>query len=209
MGLDRPDTFFENPPEMDPDAGTDVTALLAKIRANDPTARNELLSQLYDELRKMAASLLMREPPGHTLQTTALLHEALQRLLGSNVLEKAPDRCYLFAAVHRAMRQVLTDYARQRSAKKRGGAAHRRVSLDEVLDRITTRWSLSELDLVAIAEALDGLEKRNARQRLIVDLKIFSSLSNSEVARQLSIAESTVERDFRLARAYLSRQLAG
>src|SRR5689334_15893344 len=107
------------------DRGPNITGLLKRIRANDPAARDELLSQLYDELRRMAGALLLKEPPGHTWQSAALLNEALQRLLGSGALERAPDRRYLFAAVHKAMCQVLTDHARRRIAAKRGGACTR------------------------------------------------------------------------------------
>ena len=193
---------------MTPDRGPDITVLLKRIQANDPNAQGELLSQLYDELHRMAAGLLLKEPPGHMAQATTLLNEALERLLGSNALANAPDRRYLFAAVHRAMRQVLADHARRRNAAKRGGA-YKRVPLDDVLDRVTISWKLSELELITIHEALERLEQRSTRQMSVVDLKVFGGLSTPEVARQLDISESTVEREFRSARAYLSQQLAG
>jgi RNA polymerase sigma factor (TIGR02999 family) len=193
---------------MTPDPGPDITDLLERIRDTDPNARDELLTRLYDELRRMAAALLVKEPAGHTLQSAALLNEALQRLLGNGVLERSPDRRYLFAAVHKSMCQVLTDYARRRIAGKRGGAS-RRVPLDDALDRVQSKWDLGAIDLIAINEALEQLERRSERQRTIVDLKIFCGLSNREVAEQLEISEATVEREFRVARAFLSRQLAG
>ena len=192
---------------MTPDRGPDISGLLERIRENDPTARSELLSALYDELRRMARALLRREQPGIIPHSTSLLNEAMERLLGSGVLEAAPDRRYLFAAVHRAMRQVLVDHGRQRLSAKRGGG-YERFPLDDVLEQVTNDWALSPLDLMAINEALEQLEERSTRQRTIVDLKIFGGLTNREVAEQLEISEATVERDFRLARAFLSRQLA-
>ncbi len=193
---------------MTPDQGTDITGLLGRIRAGDPAARSELLSQLYDELRLIASQHLTKEQPGHTLQATALVNEVLVRLLGGGALEKAPDRQFLFGAIHKAMRQVLVEHARRRIAAKRGGAYHR-VPLDDVLDQLVTHWNLSDLDLVAIHEALGQLEQRSSRLRSVVDLKILGGLKNHEIAEQLGVSEGTVERDFRLARAFLSRQLAG
>jgi RNA polymerase sigma factor (TIGR02999 family) len=185
--------------------GPDITALLRRIRENDDAARAELLSQLYDQLRKAAAALLRKEAPGHTLQSASLLNEALGRLLDCHLLENAPDRSYLFASIHKAMRQVLTDHARARAAAKRGGAKTR-VALDDVLDRIAADWKLE--DVIEVNDALDALEERSGRQRAVVDLKVFGCLSNREIADQLGISEPTVERDFRLARAFLSRRLA-
>jgi RNA polymerase sigma factor (TIGR02999 family) len=193
---------------MTPEPDGEITKLLQRVRDSDPDARDELLTRLYDELRRMAAALLAKEPAGHTLQSAALLNEALQRLLGNGVLERSPDRRYLFAAVHKSMGQVLTDHARRRIASKRGGA-YSRVPLDDTLDRVKSRWNQDALDLIAINDALEQLEQRSGRQRTIVDLKIFGGLSNREVAEQLEVSEATVEREFRMARAFLSRQLAG
>jgi RNA polymerase sigma-70 factor (ECF subfamily) len=185
-----------------------ITGLIERIRANDSDALGELFSQLYDELRHMASQLLTREPPGHTLQTTALLNEALRRLLEDDTLREASDRRFLFATIHMAMRRVLVDHARRRITAKRGGA-YERVPLDDVIDRLSARWSLSDVDLIAIHEAMGQLEKRSVRQREVIDLKVFGCLSNREIADQLGVSAGTVERDFRLARAFLSRQLDG
>ncbi len=193
---------------MTPSGDLDITGLLNRIRADDPRAVDELLSQVYADLRRMAAQLMRDEPPGHTLQPTALLHEAVQRLLGGNALKTAPDRHNLFAAVYQAMRRVLVDHARRRLALRRGGA-YEQVPIDEVLDELASHWNLTELDLIAIHEALGRLEERSARQRMVVDLKVLGRMTNSQVAEELGMSEGTVERDFRLARAFLSRELAG
>jgi RNA polymerase sigma factor (TIGR02999 family) len=185
----------------------DINVLLERIRANEPEAESELLSQIYDELRRMAASLMRKEFPGHTLQGTAVVNEAVVLLLGKHVLEQASDQHHLFASIHMVMRHVLIDHARRRKAKTQSGS-HKRVPLDGVLEQILAKRGLSDLELLAIDESLQLLEQRSSRQRSIVELKIFSSLSNREVAEQLGIAEPTVERDFRLARAFLSQQLA-
>jgi RNA polymerase sigma factor (TIGR02999 family) len=187
--------------------GADITGLLERIRADDAEAVDQLLSQLYGELRRAAAQFMGNEPPGHTLQPTALVHETLQRLLAGNALKNAPDRRYLFAAIYRTMRRVLAEHARRRLTAKRGGS-YRRVEFDDVLDQLTGRWSLSDVDLVAVDEALEILAQRSTRQRSVIDLKVFGELSNREIAEQLGVSEGTVERDFRLARAFLSRQLA-
>jgi RNA polymerase sigma factor (TIGR02999 family) len=187
---------------------TTITELIDRMRADDPSAMGDLFSQIYDELRYMASQLLNGEPPGHTLQTTALLNEALGRLFEDHTLRKASDRHFLFSAIHMAMRRVLVDHARRRITAKRGGT-YQRVPLDDVIDRVSARWSLSEVDMVAIHEALGQLEKRSIRQREVIDLKVFGCFSNREIAERLGLSEGTVERDFRLARAFLSHQLDG
>ena len=188
--------------------GANITGLIERIRANDSDAPGELFSQLYDELRGMASQLLTIEPPGHTLQTTALLNEAFRRLLEDDSLTKASDARFLFATIHTAMRRVLVDHARRRMTAKRGGA-FQRVPLDDVIDRLSAQWNLSDVDLIAIHEAMGQLGKRSARQLDVIDLKVFGCLSNREIAERLGVSEGTVERDFRLARAFLSRQLDG
>jgi RNA polymerase sigma factor (TIGR02999 family) len=185
-----------------------ITGLINRMRADDPHALGELLSQLYDELRHMASQLLMREAPGHTLQTTALLNEALGRLLEDHRLKNASDRRFVFATIHMAMRRVLVDYARRRITAKRGGA-YQRIPLDDAVDRVAAKWSLSEVDMIAIHTAMGQLEQRSVRQREVIDLKVFGCLSNREIAERLGVSEGTVERDFRLARAFLSRELDG
>lgn len=186
----------------------DVTGLLERIRADDPDAMGELVCQLYGPLRNVAARLLSNEPPGHTLQATALVHEAFRRLLESGGMTEAADRGRLFASIHKAMRWVLVDHARRRISLKRG-RDYQRVPLDDVLEDLTARWSLSDSDLIAIHQALELLEQRSGRQRVVVDMKIVGCMKNHEVARELGVSEGTVERDFRLARAFLSQQLAG
>src|SRR5271169_5558462 len=111
----------------------DLTLMLARARGGDEPARGELIALVYNELRQVATRLMRRERPDHTLAPTAVVHEAVIRMMGDAVFEKAPDRAYLFAAASRAMREVLLDHARRRSAERRGGG-RRRVPLDSVVD---------------------------------------------------------------------------
>jgi RNA polymerase sigma factor (TIGR02999 family) len=182
----------------------DVTLLLARARTGDERARSDLISQVYDELRRVAARLMRREHPGHTLPPTALVHEAMIRLLGGATLVTAPDRSYLFAAAARAMREILIEHARRRDAARRGGG-WRRVPLDLVVDYFEEQG----LDLIAVHEALDRLAGLHQRQSQVVTLRYFGGLTVPEIAASLGVSVGTVERDWRIARAWLSNQLPG
>jgi RNA polymerase sigma factor (TIGR02999 family) len=142
------------------------------------------------------------ERPDHTLPPTAVVHEAVIRLLGTAALEKAPDRNYLFAAASRAMREVLIEHARNRQAQRRGGK-WQRVPLDSVVDYFEAQG----LDVVAIHEALDRLAALNERQSRVMTLRYFGGLTMPEIAEALDVSLVTVERDWRLARAWLRGQL--
>ncbi len=179
-----------------------LTQLLGRARAGNSRAREELVDLIYDELRQVAARLMRRERPDHTLSATAVVHEAMIRLLSDSVLDHASDRNYLFAAALRAMRQVLVDHARRRSADRRGGR-RRRVPLDSVLEYFNDQG----LDVVAVHEALDRLAELNPRQAHVMTLRYFGGMSVAEVAEALGVAVVTVERDWRLARAWLGDQL--
>jgi RNA polymerase sigma factor (TIGR02999 family) len=181
----------------------EMTLLLGQARAGDERARDELVALAYDQLRRVASGLMKRERPDHTLSATAVVHEAVIRLLRDSVLDSAPDRSYLFAAAARAMRQVLIDHARQRAAGRRGGG-RRRVPLDAVLDYFEGQ----KLDVVAVHEALDRLAELNERQAQVMTLRYFGGMTVPEVAEALGVAVATVERDWRLARAWLGGQLA-
>ena len=189
---------------MDRVPAGDLTAILDEARAGVPHARDRLVRAIYGELRRMARGLMRRERPGHTLQASALVHEALIRLFDDDALAKAPDRHYLFAAAAQAMRQVLVDHARRRHAAKRG-EGHRRVPLDEVLAPFEER----HLDVLALHEAIDRLTERHPRQGLVVVLRFFAGLSIAEVAEALDVSTGTVEGDWRIARAWLRGQLGG
>src|SRR5436190_1712746 len=174
----------------------DLTLMLGRARAGDEAARDELLVQVYDELRRVAARLMRRERVDHTLSPTAVVHEAVIRLLGEAVLDKAADRGYLFASATRAMREVLIDHARRRAADRRGGG-RRRVPLDAVVDYFEGQG----LELVAVHEALDRLAERDDRQAQVMTLRYFGGMTVPEVAAALGVSVVTVERDWRLARA--------
>ncbi len=181
-----------------------LTLILGRARNGDNGARSELLTLVYDELRGIASRLMRRERADHTLSPTAVVHEAVIRLLGEAVLEKAADRSYLFAAAARAMREVLIDHARRRAADRRGGG-RRRVPLDAVVDYFQGQG----LDLVAVHEALDRLAERDERQSQVMTLRYFGGMTVPEVAAALGVSVVTVERDWRVARAWLMGELGG
>jgi RNA polymerase sigma factor (TIGR02999 family) len=179
-----------------------LTQLLGRARAGNQRARDDLVALIYDELRQAAGRLMRRERPDHTLSATAVVHEAMIRLLSDSVLDHASDRNYLFAAALRAMRQVLVDHARRRSAGRRGGS-RQRLPLDSVLEYFDGQG----LDVAAVHEALDRLAELNPRQAHVMTLRYFGGMSVPEVAETLGVAVVTVERDWRLARAWLGDQL--
>jgi RNA polymerase sigma-70 factor, ECF subfamily len=178
--------------------------LLEQARAGDERARGELIARIYDELRQVASNLMRRERADHTLSPTAVVHEAVIRLLGEAVFEKAADRGFLLAAAARAMREVLIDHARRRAAARRGGGMAR-VPLDAVVDYLEGQ----RLDVVAVHEALDRLAALDGRQAQVTTLRYFGGMTVAEVAAALGVSVATVEQDWRLARAWLAGQLGG
>ncbi|AGA28270.1 ECF-type sigma factor [Singulisphaera acidiphila] len=180
----------------------DLTLILGRARAGDEQARDELIALIYDELRQVASRLMRRERTDHTLSPTAVVHEAVIRLLGDAVFDRAADRSFLFASAARAMREVLIDHARRRAADRRGGG-RQRIPLDLVLDYFDEQG----LDVVAVHEALDRLSAWNERQGQVMTLRYFGGLTVPEVAAALDVSVVTVERDWRLARAWLGGQL--
>jgi RNA polymerase sigma factor (TIGR02999 family) len=181
-----------------------VTLLLERAHAGDERARDELIALIYGELHQVASGLMRRERPDHTLSPTAVVHEAVIRLLGGSVFDKAPDRGFLFASAARAMREVLIDHARRRATDRHGGG-RRRVPLDAMVDYFHEQG----VDLVAVHEALDRLAELDGRQAQVVTLRYFGGLTVPEVAAALGVSVGTVERDWRIARAWLSNQLRG
>ena len=178
----------------------ELTLILARARAGDEGARDKLLAQVYDELRQVASGLMRRERADHTLSPTAVVNEAVIRLLGDAIFDKAADRSFLFASAARAMREVLIDHARRRAADRRGGG-RRRVPLDAVVDYFQAQG----LDLVAVHEALDRLAERDWRQAQVMTLRYFGGMTVPEVAAALGVSTVTVERDWRLARRLACR----
>jgi RNA polymerase sigma factor (TIGR02999 family) len=182
----------------------DLTAIINEARAGGADAQERLVRAIYAHLRRTASGLLRRERPGHTLQPTALVHEALLRLLDADTLADAPNRRYLFAIAAQAMRQVLVDHARHRKARKREGNRVR-VPLDPVL----AGFDEQGLDVIDLHEALERLAQDHPRQAQVVTLRFFGGLSVAEVAETLAVSEKTIKCDWRFARAWLRGQLGG
>lgn len=189
---------------MGTEPGCELTAILDAVRAGSPDARDRLVRAIYAELRRTAGGLMRRERPDHTLQPSALVHEALVRLLSGQALTDAPDRHYLFGAAAQAMRQVLVDHARRRRAGKRLGDRVR-VPLDAALVAFDARG----LDVLSLHEALERLAGSHHRPAQVVELRFFGGLSVPEVAEALGVSDTTVEADWRFARAWLRGQLGG
>jgi RNA polymerase sigma-70 factor (ECF subfamily) len=160
-----------------------------------------LMGLVYDELRQLAGSFLRRQAPGHTLQPTALVHEAYIRLAKRTSLD-CESRAHFFNIAAQAMRQILVDHARRRRAAKRGGSGVK-VTLDEGVARTET----PDVDLLSLMEALEGLSKLNQRHSDIVTLRFFGGLTVEEVAQQLGVTTRTVELDWRMARSWLVSEL--
>ena len=189
---------------MGTDPRVDLSLLLQDVRAGRDGAQDRLVQAIYAELRRTAGGLMRRERPGHTLQTTALVHEALLRLLDGDTLADVPNRRYLLAAAAQAMRQVLVDHARRRNARKRDGNRVR-VPLDQVLAGFDEKG----LDVIDLHEALERLAQEHPRPAQVVDLRYFGGLSIPEVAEALAVSDTTIESDWRFARAGLKGQLGG
>jgi len=178
-----------------------VTSLLKQWKGGDDSALDRLLPLVYAELRRIAARHLRRERAGHSLQPTGLVHEAYLRLVGAPGPEWQ-DRAHFFGVSARLMRQILVDHARARGAAKRGGAA-RRVTLTDHVEPAVER----DLDLLALDEALRRLEEMDPVQGRVVELRYFTGLSIEETAEVLGKSPATVNREWRMARAWLRREL--
>lgn len=180
---------------------TQVTELLVRWRSGDEEALHALMPLVYDEMRHLAHRYLRRERPGHTLQSTALVHEAFMRLTG-NAPPQWEDRTHFFGIMAHLMRQILVEYARSRNAGKRGGAAVKvTVGGAEEFAR------KPDLDVVALDDALKDLATIDPQQSRVVELRFFSGLSIEETAEVMGISASTVKRDWNTARAWLFREL--
>lgn len=179
----------------------DVTQLLVKWGKGDPAALEELTPVVYDELRRLARHYMANERTGHTLQATALVNEAYMRLVDIHKVQWQ-NRAHFFAMSARLMRRILVDSARSRKYQKRGAGAQK-VSLDE-------RLMVSEpgRDLVALDDALEQLAKVDERKSRVVEMRFFGGLSVEETAEALSVSVDTVMRDWKLAKAWLLRELA-
>ncbi|HUE83410.1 MAG TPA: sigma-70 family RNA polymerase sigma factor [Pyrinomonadaceae bacterium] len=185
---------------MQPPEG--VTQLLLKWNAGDPAALERLMPLVYDELRRLANNYLRRERQGHTLQPTALVNEAYLRLVDQKNA-KWQNRAQFYGIAAQLMRRILVDHARLRHAEKRGGAEQQRLSITSA-EAVATK---PDLDVLALHEALEELAVIDPQQSRIVELKFFGGLSIEETAEVLGIGHATVERDWKMARAWLRRKL--
>jgi RNA polymerase sigma factor (TIGR02999 family) len=181
----------------------ELTQLLIAWSKGDERALEQLAPLVYAELRKLAHRYMNRERAGHTLQTTAVVHEAFLRLLG-NPQENWQNRAHFYAIAAQMMRRILVDYARANSRAKRGGEITR-VALDDI-DAPVAEPALDP-DVIALDEALEKLAEIDPRRSRVVELRFFGGLSVEETARVLQVAPDTVVRDWRVAKAWLFRYL--
>jgi len=185
---------------MQPPEG--ITQLLVRWNGGDKTAMDQLMPLVQSELRRLAGNYLRRERPGHTLQPTALVNEAYLRLVDQ---KKAnwQNRAQFYGIAAQLMRRILVDHARQHNAAKRGGSDQQRLS-------ITSAHAVSDkpnLDLLALHEALEELAAIDPQQGRIVELKFFGGLSIEETAEVMDLGHATIERDWKMARAWLRLKL--
>jgi RNA polymerase sigma-70 factor (ECF subfamily) len=185
-----------------PPAPQNVTELLIGRSKGDKEALDALVPLVYDELRRQASRYLRHERVGHTLQTTALIHEAYLRLVDQKNVHWQ-NRAHFFGIAAQLMRRILVDHARTRKRAKRGGSDVR-ISLSEA----TLKTRAQDLDIVALDEALERLAAIDEQQSKIVELRFFSGLTVEETAEVLSISPATVKRDWSMAKAWLHREIS-
>jgi RNA polymerase sigma factor (TIGR02999 family) len=178
----------------------DVTTLLARWSGGDQGALEELTPLVYDELRRLAGRYMRRERAGHTLESTALVHEAYLRLVDQKV--QWQNRSHFFAIAAQLVRRILVDHARTRDRVKRGSGAVK-LSLDEALDVPGQR----DIEMVALDDALNGLAIIDQQQARIVELRFFAGLSIEETAEAVGVSPATVKRDWVMAKAWLAREM--
>jgi RNA polymerase sigma factor (TIGR02999 family) len=186
---------------MPTDAKKTVTQILQAWAAGDRSALDRLIPMVYRELRKTAGAYMRRERVGHTLQPTALINEAYLRLVDGPVMNWQ-NRAQFFGVAATVMRHVLTDYARARSAQKRGEGIQK-LTLDEAL----AQGEEPDVDLVKLDEALTKFEKIDPKKSKIIELRFYGGLSIEETAEVLGVSPSTIKRDWRTARAWLRHEL--
>ena len=192
-------TAHNNTPHV---SDTSVTALLTQLSAGNRDAEARLIPQVYDELRRLAAGYMRRERLDHTLQPTALVHEAYSQMV-DHPNQHWHNRAHFLATAAQVMRHILVDHARARSAGKRGGV-QQQVTLDEGLLPTADRT----VDILAIHQALERLTGFDPRQGRVVELHFFGGLTFDEIALVLGISERTVKREWSMARAWLRTELA-
>jgi RNA polymerase sigma factor (TIGR02999 family) len=182
----------------------DVTTLLQAVQAGDAGACQRLFVRVEAEMKRLARAALRHESPGDRTETTSLVDRALLRLADDHVLQRAPNRRYLFAAAAQIMRRLLIDRARHRARVRRGGGEWQATSIDEVLDRAEARST----NYVELHDALERLSQLHERAAEVVTLRFLAGFSEPEVARMLEVSLSTVQSDWRFARSYLHAVLS-
>lgn len=181
----------------------DVTQILSRIESGDPTASEQLLPLVYDELRRLAAHRLIHEKPGQTLQATALVHEAYLRLVDGSQVRHWNSRGHFFAAAAEAMRRILVDAARRKRGPKAGGGLCR-VELSEV-----ALAKGLDFDVIALSDALERLQIKDPRAAELVKLRFFAGMTRQEAAEILGISLATADNDWAYAKGWLKAELAG
>jgi RNA polymerase sigma factor (TIGR02999 family) len=185
----------------------DITGLLKAWRRGDEQALEQLMPLVYAQLRAQARRYMRNEPAGATLQSTALVHEVYLRLINARDVDWH-DRVHFFALSAQLMRRILVDAARARAAAKRGGGAERAQHSSAVdLDQFPSAESNAAISLCALDDALESLARIDSRRAKVIELRFFGGLSVEETADVLQVSPQTVMRDWRLARAWLSREL--
>ncbi len=188
---------------MEPAPRANITDLLVGWGKGDRSALDEMLPVVYGELKKLASLYLRRERGGHTLQTTALVHEAYARLVNQKSVDWK-NRAQFLGVAAEVMRRILIHHARDRAAMKRGGGAQRiSLSLAE------HSFEQPNVDLIALDDALTELSEFDARKSRIVELKFFGGMTTEEIAEVLQLSTATIEREWNLARAWLYRAVSG
>jgi RNA polymerase sigma factor (TIGR02999 family) len=182
----------------------EITVILNRAGTGDPTAAAELLPLVYDELRKLAAARMARERGGHTLQATALVHEAWMRL-GADAQPEWQNRAHFFAAAAEAMRRILIDGARRRQAGRHGGGLER-IDVNEPGFEIAGPLG-PDGELFAVSEALEGLALHDPRKAELVKLRYFAGLSLEQAAEALGVSVPTAKRDWAYSRAWLFKEI--
>lgn len=184
----------------------DVTQILTAAQGGDRAAAGRLLPLVYDELRRLAALRIAHESPGHTLNATALVHEAYLRLVGSSPDLSWNHRGHFYAAAAEAMRRILVEHARRRNSRKRGGG-RRRVALDDAT--VAVAEGGDAVDLVALDDALTKLAGEDPVSAQLVQLRYFSGLTTAQAAECMGVSPRTADRLWAFARAWLYREMGG
>lgn len=190
-------------PDVETTGSVEITRLLKAWGAGDSAALERLMPAVYHELRRRARAYMRHQPSDHTLQPTALVHEAVLQLVDTTAIDWQ-DRAHFFAVCAQVMRRILVDSARARGAAKRGGGTPK-VNIDDAPGIHAER----DREIVAIDDALEVLAAMDARKARVIELRFFGGLSVEETAAALDVSPQTVMRDWKLARAWLTREISG